>query len=81
VGAGCGAGQDPLIGHNPARNWRKSRFSTNTSDCVELCDEGAKILLRDSKHPEQGHFTFTRAELAAFVAGPKDGEFGATSAR
>jgi DNA-binding sugar fermentation-stimulating protein len=59
---------------NPARSWRKSSYSTNTGQCLELADAGAEILLRDSKHPEQGHFTFTRAEIAAFVAGVKAGE-------
>jgi hypothetical protein len=60
---------------NPAPAWRKSSYSTNTGDCVELADAGAEVLLRDSKHPDQGHFSFTRSELAAFVAGAKAGEF------
>lgn len=55
--------------------WRKSTFSTSGNDCVELAQGDDAILLRDSKHPEQGHFTFTRAELAAFIAGAKAGEF------
>jgi hypothetical protein len=60
---------------DPIRTWRKSSYSINASDCVELSDAGDAILLRDSKHPDQGHFTFTRSELAAFIAGVKAGEF------
>jgi hypothetical protein len=30
--------------------------------------------VRDSKHPEAGHLSFTRSELAAFVAAVKAGE-------
>jgi hypothetical protein len=60
---------------DPARTWRKSSYSTDTAQCVELSDAGAEILLRDSKNPDQGHFAFTRAEIAAFVAGVKAGEF------
>jgi hypothetical protein len=56
-------------------NWRKSSYSSAGSDCVELADHGHEVLLRDSKDPNQGHFTFTRAEIAAFVAGVKAGEF------
>jgi hypothetical protein len=65
----------------PAPNWRKSSYSTDTPNCVELADAGAEILLRDSKNPDQGHFTFTRAEIAAFVAGVKAGEFDDLSQR
>jgi hypothetical protein len=54
--------------------WRKSSYSTAGSDCVELAELGAAILLRDSKHPEQGHFTVTRAAIAALVEGAKAGE-------
>jgi hypothetical protein len=56
-------------------NWRKSTYSTNSQDCIELAAMGDEILLRDSKNPDQDHFTFTRSELAAFVAGAKAGEF------
>jgi hypothetical protein len=54
--------------------WRKSTYSSSTQNCVELATAGATVLLRDSKHPEHGHLTFTRAELALFVAAAKAGE-------
>jgi hypothetical protein len=63
-----------MTSHRP-RVWRKSSFSTNSPNCVELAAAGETVLLRDSKNPDQGYFTFTRAEIAAFVAGVKAGEF------
>lgn len=58
--------------------WRKSSFSGSREDddCVEVAplpDGG--VALRDSKHPEAGHLTFTRSEMAAWIAGAKAGEF------
>jgi hypothetical protein len=56
-------------------HWRKSSYSSSQNNCVELADTGATILVRDSKHPDGGHLRFTRAELAAFVAGCKASEY------
>jgi hypothetical protein len=56
------------------RTWRKSTRSVSTQNCVELAIAGNDVLIRDSKHPEQGHLTFTRPELAAFVAAARAGE-------
>lgn len=55
--------------------WRKSSYSINGSNCIELADAGDAVVVRDSKHPDSGHLTLTRAELAAFIAGIKAGEF------
>jgi hypothetical protein len=54
--------------------WRKSSYSINAGNCVELAAADDDVLLRDSKHPEAGHLTFTRAELAAFIAAASAGE-------
>jgi hypothetical protein len=54
--------------------WRKSTYSVTAANCVELATVGATVLLRDSKHPEAGHLTFTRSELAALVAAARSGE-------
>jgi hypothetical protein len=58
----------------PHPTWRKSTYSVSTQNCVELATVGDDALLRDSKHPEAGHLTFTRAELAALVAAASAGE-------
>ena len=55
--------------------WRKSSFSNNVQACVELAVGPGVAHIRDSKNPAGGHLTFTRAEVAAFVAGLKAGEF------
>jgi hypothetical protein len=54
--------------------WRKSSYSADATNCVELADAGDTCLMRDSKHPDQGHLTFTSAELGALVAAAKAGE-------
>jgi hypothetical protein len=53
--------------------WRKSSYSASSDNCVELADAGDAVLLRDSKHPEQGHFTFTRADMTTFINSVKAG--------
>lgn len=58
-----------------ANSWRTSSFSVNATACVEVADAGNGVFVRDSKQPDQGHLTFTRAELAAFISGCKAGEF------
>jgi hypothetical protein len=54
--------------------WRKSTYSISSQNCVEIATAGAAVLLRDSKHPEHGHLTFTRPELAALIAAARAGE-------
>jgi hypothetical protein len=60
--------------HTHTHTWRKSTYSISNSNCVELAAAGADVLLRDSKHPEAGHLTFTRPELAALIAAARAGE-------
>lgn len=57
-------------------NWRKSSFSgPYTDNCVEVAFTDEGILLRDSKNPDAGHFTFNRGEWDAFIDGAKANEF------
>lgn len=65
---------------NPAGvAWRKSSFSGsdgNDDACVELAAlPDGRIAVRNSKHREAGVVYFTRAEMAAYLAGAKAGEF------
>jgi hypothetical protein len=55
-------------------HWRKSSRSADAAQCVELADVGDDVLIRDSKHPDAGHLTFARSELAALVAAARAGE-------
>lgn len=54
--------------------WRRSSY-TGDGNCVEIAEVGDKILLRNSNRIADGTLTFTRAEMAAFVAGCAAGEF------
>jgi hypothetical protein len=60
--------------HTSHMSWRKSSYSINGSQCVELADVGDAVHVRDSKHPDAGHLTFAPAEVAALVAAARAGE-------
>jgi hypothetical protein len=56
--------------------WRKSAASNPNGDCVELARLPAgEIAMRNSRDPRGPALIYTRAEIAAFLAGAKDGEF------
>ena len=57
--------------------WRKSSFTGGGTTCVEVAlDEASgEILVRNSNRTESGAIPFTRAEMQAWVAGCKAGEF------
>ena len=55
--------------------WRKSRRSGQLGNCVEaaVLDSG-DVAVRNSRHPSGPALIFPRDEMAAFLAGAKDGE-------
>lgn len=56
--------------------WRKSRRSGALGNCVEVAPlAGGQIAVRHSKQPDGPVLVYTRAEMAAFLSGAKDGEF------
>lgn len=56
--------------------WRKSRHSGAIGNCVEIAPlDGGEIAMRNSRHPNGSALVYTQAEVAAFLAGVKDGEF------
>ncbi len=55
--------------------WRKSTYSSNQGQCVEVATLGTGTAVRDSKNPTGPVLTFTTAEWAAFTAEVRTGEF------
>jgi len=56
--------------------WQKSRHSNPNGACVEVAVlSDGEIAVRNSRFPGGPALVYTRAEIAAFLAGAKDGEF------
>lgn len=56
--------------------WRKSRASNPSGSCVEFARlPDGDIAVRNSRHPTGPALLYTREEVAAFLAGVKNGEF------
>ena len=59
-----------------AVTWRKSKASNPSGACVEVAPlADGEIAVRNSRHPSGPVLIYTRAEIAAFLAGAKAGEF------
>ena len=56
--------------------WTKSSYSGAIGNCVEVAAlAGGDIAMRNSRFPDGPALVYTRAEITAFLAGAKDGEF------
>ncbi|MDT0464143.1 DUF397 domain-containing protein [Streptomyces gibsoniae] len=56
--------------------WIKSRRSSAEGNCVELAAlADGRVAMRNSRDPDGPALVYTPAEVAAFLAGAKDGEF------
>ncbi|HEY8372524.1 MAG TPA: DUF397 domain-containing protein [Pseudonocardiaceae bacterium] len=66
----------PSAGELATARWRKASFSGDQGNCVEVAElADGRIAVRNSNHPGAGVVVFTRAEMAAWLAGVKAGEF------
>jgi hypothetical protein len=72
-----------LVAHDGASNvalsgvnWRKSRHSNPSGNCVEIAGlpDGA-VAIRNSRHPSGPALVCAPADFSAFLAGARDGEF------
>ncbi|MGY0460396.1 DUF397 domain-containing protein [Kitasatospora sp. cg17-2] len=61
---------------NPV-SWRKSSYSTNGGECVEVAPEVPGLVpVRDSKDPSGPALAFPSDAWRSFVAAVQAGEFG-----
>ena len=56
--------------------WQKSQHSNPNGECVELAAlPSGEIAMRNSRFPTGPVLLYTQAEITAFLAGAKDGQF------
>lgn len=56
--------------------WRKSTYSGQMGNCVEATSlDSGEVALRNSRFPSGPALIFSRDEMAAFLAGAKNGKF------
>lgn len=54
--------------------WRKSSYSGQNGDCVEVGEYRDAVLVRNSNSPDRGTLVLSPASMAAFVAACARGE-------
>jgi len=61
------------MAHDELRHaqWRKSSYSGNTGNCVEVADLSDRVAVRDSKDLDGPKLIFTRDQWRAFLEGIK----------
>jgi hypothetical protein len=55
--------------------WRKSTYSSQDGNCVEICDVAGSVGIRDSKSPDRAVLRSARRDWVAFIVEAKAGNF------
>jgi hypothetical protein len=72
----CSDTEERPVDNSSNLQWRKSKRSGKLGNCVEVaCLPEGGVAMRNSRFPDGAVLTYTQAEMAAFLAGVKDGEF------
>ena len=68
--------QSPSVSSGPPTRWRKSTASNPNGNCVELAEVAdGLVAMRNSRYPAGPVIVGSRAAVAAFICGARDGEF------
>ncbi|QBI56212.1 DUF397 domain-containing protein [Streptomonospora litoralis] len=51
--------------------WHVSTYSGTNANCVEYAHLPSSVAVRDSKHPQAGHLSFSGDEWSAFLTAVK----------
>jgi hypothetical protein len=60
--------------NSPGLRWRKSRYSSDSANCVEVAPTDSGMAVRDSKDVQGPVLWFTAGAWQAFVAAVRDGD-------
>lgn len=58
---------------NPRSSWRKSSYSTSSSNCVEVGGQPGTVAVRDSRNPDGPALAFAPGSWQAFTRRVRNG--------
>ena len=56
-------------------HWKKSSYSADVGNCVEVAETGDAVHVRNSNHPVRGTLALPADAVASFVAACAAGEY------
>lgn len=68
-----------MTGSDTEMHFRKSSYSSDTANCVEVAFAGSHVAIRDSKNPDGPILTYAAQSWYEFVEALRQGEFDRSS--